>query len=127
MCSAQVCVLHSNFQQKDFIAHLEKGETMPNYRVLINDNAHYMDESERADHGIFANADEAIAACKNIVDDELHTMWKPGTTAKELYKLYVAFGPDPFVVPLNPKEPDVEFSAWTYAKERCKELVRLGD
>jgi len=56
-------VLHSNFQQQDFIAHLEKGETMPNYRVLINDNAHYMDESERADHGIFANADEAIAAC----------------------------------------------------------------
>ena len=98
---------------------------MPNYRVLINDNAHYMDESERADHGIFANADEAIAACNNIVDDELHTMWKPGTTAKELYKLYVAFGPDPFVVPLNPKDPDVEFSAWTYAKERCKELVSV--
>jgi len=51
---------------------------MPNYRVLINDNAHYMDESERADHGIFANADEAIAACKNIVDDELHTMSEAG-------------------------------------------------
>ncbi len=48
-------------------------------------------------------------------------------TAEELYKLYVAFGPDPFVVPLNPKDPDIEFSAWTYAKERCKELVRLGD
>jgi hypothetical protein len=120
-------VLVPNFQQPDRIAHLEKGETMPNYRVLINDNAHYMDESERADHGIFANADEAIAACKEIVDDDLNAMWKPRMTAKELYKLYVAFGPDPFVVPLNPKDPDVEFSAWTYAKERCKELVRLGD
>ena len=69
---------------------------MPNYRVLINDNAHYMDESERADHGVFCDADGAIAACKEIVDDELNTMWKPGTTAKELYELYVAFGPDPF-------------------------------
>jgi len=37
---------------------------MPYYRVLINDNAHFMDESERTDHGVFADADEAIAACK---------------------------------------------------------------
>src|SRR5712671_6206704 len=98
---------------------------MPSYKVLINDNAHYMDESERADHGVFANADEAVAACKEIVDDELNTMWKPGTTAKELYKLYVAFGPDPFVVPLNPNDADVEFSAWTYAKHRCKDPCKL--
>jgi hypothetical protein len=26
------------------------------YRVLINDNAHYMDESERAAHGVFGSA-----------------------------------------------------------------------
>jgi hypothetical protein len=95
---------------------------MPNYRVLINDNAHYIDESERADHGVFANAEEAVVACKEIIDDELNTMWKPGTTAKELYKLYVAFGPDPFVVHLNPNDPGVEFWAWTYAKGRCEEL-----
>ena len=62
---------------------------MPNYKVLINDNAHYMDESERSDYGVFGDADGAIAACKEIVDDELNTMWKPGTTAKELYELYV--------------------------------------
>jgi hypothetical protein len=98
---------------------------MPKYRVLVNDNAHYMDESEQDDHGVFANADEAIAACKEIVDDDLNAMLKPGTTAKELYKLYVAFGPDPFVLPLNPKDPDVEFSAWTYAMEQCEHLVSL--
>jgi hypothetical protein len=34
---------------------------MPYYRVLINDNAHFMDESERTDHGVFADADEAIS------------------------------------------------------------------
>jgi len=49
---------------------------MSKFRVLINDNAHYMDESERSADGVFANADEAIAACKAIVDDELNTMWK---------------------------------------------------
>src|SRR5260370_1549862 len=101
----------------------KEGETMSNYRVLINDNAHFMDESERADHGVFADADEAIAACKESVDDELKAMCRPGMTAKELYKLYTAFGPDPFVEALNPNDPDVEFSAWTYAKTRCKELV----
>jgi len=114
------------FQQGNHITHCEQGEAMPNYRVLINDNAHYMDESQRADHGVFGDADGAIAACKEIVDDELNTMWKPGTTAKELYKLYVAFGPDPFVVPHSPNDPDVEFSAWTYAKKRCKDLVSSG-
>jgi hypothetical protein len=96
---------------------------MPKYRVLINDNAHYMDESERADHGVFADADEAIAACKESVDDELKAMCRPGMTAKELYKLYTAFGPDPFVEALDPNDPEVEFSAWTYAKTRCQELV----
>src|ERR1700681_297516 len=109
----------------------KEGETMPNYRVLINDNAHFMDESERADHGVFADADEAIAACKESgddelramcrpgvsadadeeiaackesVDDELKAMCRPGMTAKELYKLYTAFGPDPFVEALNPHD-----------------------
>jgi hypothetical protein len=112
------------FQQRDGIGHIQEGETMSSYRVLINDNAHYMDESERSDHGVvFADADEAVAACKKIVDDELNAMWKPGTTATALYRLYVSFGPDPFVVPINPKDPGVEFSAWTYAKKRCKDFV----
>ena len=36
-----------------------------------------------------------------------------------------AAGPDSFVVPLNPSDPDVRFLAWTYAKGRCKELVSV--
>jgi len=98
---------------------------MSKFKVQVNDNSYYMDEGERTDHGVFANADEAVAACKEIVDDDLDAMRKPGMTAKELYKLYIAFGPDPFVVPLNPSDPDVNFSAWTYAKGRCKELVSV--
>src|SRR5882724_11265434 len=70
-------------------------------------------------------APQDLHGCKEIVDDELNTMWKPGTTAKELYKLYIAFGPDPFVVPLNPKDAAVEFSAWTYAKEQCEHLASM--
>ena len=99
---------------------------MPYYRVLINDNAHFMDESERSDYGVFNNLNEALVACKEIVDDELNTMCRPGMSAQELYRLYVAFGPDPFVVPLNSLVADVEFSASTYAKQRSKELTRVG-
>jgi hypothetical protein len=32
------------------------------YRVLINDNFHYRDESERVKHGVFATPDEADSA-----------------------------------------------------------------
>ena len=100
---------------------------MSKFKVQVNDNSYYMDEGERTDHGVFANANEAVAACKEIVDDDLNAMRKPGMTAKEPYRLYVAFGPDPFVVPLNPSDPDVNFSAWTYAKGRCKELVSVNN
>jgi hypothetical protein len=96
---------------------------MASYKVLVNDNSHYMNESERFEHGIFASADEAVAACKTIVDEDLDTMWRPGTTAAALYRLYVSFGPDPFSVPTNPDDPSVDFSAWTYAKERCEEIA----
>ena len=98
---------------------------MASYKVLVNDNAHYMDESERYQHGIFASAAEAVARCKKIVDDDLGSMWRPGMTAAALYQLYVSFGPDPFVVPVNPDDPCIDFSAWTYAKKRCQDLASI--
>src|SRR5262249_34840269 len=78
-----------------------------------------MDEDERYTHGIFATPEEAIAACRSIVDRCL--AYKPGKTAEELYDGYVMAGDDPFVV------PDVEFSAWDYAKWRCSELAGPAD
>ena len=35
---------------------------MPGYRVLIDDNYHFMEKSERITYDLFATADEAIAA-----------------------------------------------------------------
>jgi hypothetical protein len=96
---------------------------MSRYEVLINDNAHFMDESERSAAGLFGSAEEAVTTCKRIVDDDLNSMWKPGETAESLYQLYVAFGPDPFVVRVNRSDPDVTFSAWAYAKERCQDVI----
>ena len=98
---------------------------MASYKVLVYDNNHYGDESECTHYGVFATADEAIAKSKKIIDNDLKAMWTSGTSAADLYELYICWGPDPVVVPLDPSDPKVAFSAWPYAKERCKELVSL--
>jgi len=91
------------------------------YQVLVDDNFHYMDQDERYTLGQFDNLDEAIAACKRIVDEFLIHSYKPGMTAEELYQGYVGFGEDPFIVGPGATR---EFSAWAYAKTRCVEIAR---
>jgi hypothetical protein len=93
------------------------------YKVMVDDNFHYMDESERHEHGVFATAQEAIAACKRIVDENLKNSYKPGITEQELYEAYTSFGDDPFVVPVDNTDKAVHFSAWDYARERCPALT----
>ena len=51
------------------------------YTVYIDDNFHYMDESERYKLGDFPDCASAIAACKRIVDEFLLTA---GCPAEEL-------------------------------------------
>ena len=98
------------------------GNSLARYKVLIDDNFHYMDEDHRYEHGVFGTAGEAVAACKRIVDEELTYMLKPGMTADALYQLWVMFGEDPYVMPVDPTDARVAFSAWEYAKERCEVL-----
>ena len=43
------------------------------YTVFVDDNFHYMDESERYKLGEFADCASAMAACKQIVDEFLDT------------------------------------------------------
>jgi len=93
------------------------------FRVLVDDNFHYQDESERYELGTFATLDEAVAACRRIVDEDLAAQLKPGMTAEELYRLYTMFDRDPFIV-VPGGEPAVQFSAWDYARKRCDELVQ---
>ena len=93
---------------------------MARYKVFIDDNYHYMDESHRYEHGTFETADEAIAACRKIVDSILEENHIPGMSAPELYLRYTHFGEDPFIVTIDRAAPDVAFSAWSYAKERSE-------
>jgi hypothetical protein len=90
------------------------------FRVLVDDNFHFMDESERYELGAFATLEEALTASCGIVDEFLLSAYKPGMTAQQLYFSYTSFGEDPFIIPDASEETAVEFSAWDYAKRRCE-------
>jgi hypothetical protein len=88
--------------------------------VQVDDNFHYMDESERYTLGGFSGYGEALAACRDIVDEFLQKSYEPGKTPDQIYEQYVSFGEDPFITPTPfTKNP---FSAWKYAELRSKEL-----
>lgn len=89
------------------------------YRLLADDNFHYMDETERHEQGTFETLEAAIEAAKSIVDDYLSSAYKRGMTADELFVSYTSFGEDPFIIA---PEGGVPFSAWDYAKQRCQAL-----
>ena len=93
------------------------------YKVLVDDNFHYMDEEERYTLGEFASYEEAEAACRRIVDDFLLDTYKPGMEAGALYVLYTMFGDDPFI---SSADRARTFSAWDYARTRCDEICAEG-
>ncbi|MEA3226247.1 MAG: hypothetical protein U9Q07_09875 [Planctomycetota bacterium] len=90
------------------------------YTVMVDDNFHPHDEDERYELGAFDTLDEAIAACKKCVDEDLEGIRKPGMTAEDLYDHYTRFGSDPFILDLL---PGLTFSAWAYAKHRCFKML----
>ena len=100
---------------------------MSPYRVMSDDNFHYAEKDERSTHGVFATAEQALEACRRLVDRSLmHEYVQGGVTAEALYDRYTDFGDDPFVVALD-GAPRVNFSAWDYAKQRTAELTAPGE
>lgn len=86
------------------------------YKVIVADNYHYMDESESYTSGSYATLEEAIAKCKEIVDEYLSSAYQPEMTSDMLYDNYKSFGDDPYI------NAESAFSAWTYAKQKCDEI-----
>lgn len=89
------------------------------YKVLVDDNFHRYDESERYIFGEFQTYEIAVEACKKIVDDYLVSHYKVGISADELFESYKGFGEDPFI---RPASEESNFSAWDYAKKQCASL-----
>ena len=91
------------------------------YKLLVDDNARYMDEGARYTHGEYETAAEARVAACALVERDLAELHRPGMSADELYRHYTTFGADPSIVPAD---ETTRFSAWDYARARCRELCR---
>jgi len=92
------------------------------YIVNIDDNYHYMDESERlTDRSYFALGD-AIKRCEDITIESLESMYKEGITSEKLLVQWSMFGEDPFVVGAEGKIP---FSARKFITTAiCKKIIK---
>ncbi len=100
-------------------AHVEGlGHT---YSVYVDDNFSLPPDDARYKLGDFATLEEAVAACKGMVDSFLKAEVPSDITAAERYEVYTHFGPDPFIATDDPGVGHPPFSAWGYAKERCQE------
>jgi hypothetical protein len=96
------------------------------YRVLVDDNYHAMDESERYTLGEYPSLDQAIEAAKAIVDAHLLSAHHVGMTALELLSGYKAYGEDPFIVSGDASGAKPPFSAWEYAEQRSIQICGDG-
>jgi hypothetical protein len=95
-------------------------ETNKKYRVFVDDNYHYMDESERHEEGSYESLPEAIEACKRITRNSLKEMYGPDITPEKLSALWSMFGEDPF----TEGDGEVPFSARKYiTDELCAEII----
>ena len=105
------------------ISKLSAKADMSRYKVMVDDNFHYMNEDERYEHGIYPTAEEAIAECKRIVDADIQDFHEQGHKGADLYEFYVCFGEDPFIVAVDEADKTVDFSAWDYAKDRSLAMM----
>ncbi len=90
------------------------------YIVYVDDNFHFGEEEERYKLDEYHSCQAAKDACMNIVDDFMRRGYREGISFKELWEGYMMFGEDPFIVS---DDANCRFSAWTYAKQRCRELT----
>ena len=91
------------------------------YKIFIDDNYHYMDESERCAAGSYSSLEEAVEKCKEITIKSLEHFYENGITPENLSAQWAMFGEDPFIVG---GDGPVPFSARKYiTAELCKAVI----
>jgi hypothetical protein len=96
---------------------------MSRYTVMAEPNDPTYDDNPDYDVGVYANADEAVFACKAVIDDFLDEYVGKCTTPEELYDMYVKFGADPYIVSVDPNDEQVNFDVEKYLKEQIQILM----
>lgn len=80
-----------------------------------------MDEDEYYQLGRFPTLEEALEACRGVVDRSLREGHTPCMSADDLLGRYKSFGEDPFV--RGPPGAEVPcFSAWDYARKQAAKI-----
>jgi hypothetical protein len=72
-------------------------EDKTKYTVLVDDNFHSMDESERYEKGSYDTAEQAIEVCRELTRRSLTDLYEEGITPSKLHAQWLSFGEDPFI------------------------------
>jgi hypothetical protein len=95
---------------------------MTTYNIKIDDNYHYMDESERRDGGIYDTPEKAMEECERITTQSLNELYEEGMDPIKLSSRWSLFGDDPFI---SGDDGSVPFSARTFVTEElCKQVIQ---
>lgn len=96
--------------------------TKKKYEVKVDDNYHYMDESERYNAGSFSSLEKAVEKCKEVTVNSLKDCYEEGTTPEKLSAQWAMFGDDPFIQ--GAPEGEIPFSARSFVTEElCKQVI----
>ncbi|MDX2419159.1 MAG: hypothetical protein QNK19_16995 [Xanthomonadales bacterium] len=91
------------------------------YKVYVDDNYHYMDESERIAVGSYNSLEEALEKCKEITIRSLEDLFEKDITPDKLHTQWLMFGEDPFIVG---GDGPVPFSARKFiTTELCEVII----
>jgi hypothetical protein len=94
------------------------------YKVSAAENPHYMDEDEWRTAGFYDGIEEALAACRYIIDRSLRELDDDRMRATELFRLWAVMGEDAWVVPLRDGLTKAEFSGRDYARLRSEDICQ---
>jgi hypothetical protein len=95
------------------------------YKICVDDNYHYMDESERYPADSCSSLEEAVERCKEFTIKSLQGLYEDGITAEDLSAQWAMFGEDPYVVG---GDGSVPFSARKFVTtELCRAIIGNAD
>ena len=91
------------------------------YKIYVDDNYHYMDESERHVADSYSSLEEAVERCKELTIKSLEEFYEDGITPENLSAQWAMFGEDPFVFG---GDGSVPFSARKFiTTELCRTII----
>ncbi len=94
------------------------------YIVKVDDNFHYMDESERYTAGSYDTLKEAIEKCKKISIESLESFYEKDIKPNKLLAQWSFFGDDPFIIYPSELKTKTPFSARKFVTTKlCKRII----